>query len=73
MCNENARMSHLLLVDGGQNFPNNFDLYPTTLTFDLCDLDLEPHELDLQHLPLTYGLELDHRDLDLGPPSLIQG
>ena len=33
--NENARMSHLLRVDGVQNFPNSFDLDPATLTYNL--------------------------------------
>ncbi len=47
-------MLHLPWVDGVQNFPNNFDLDPTTVTFDLCDLDIDPRELDLR--PLT----LDH-------------
>ena len=28
-------MSHLLGVNGVQNFPNNFDLNPVTLTYDL--------------------------------------
>ncbi len=33
--NKNARMSHLPRVDGVQNSPNNFDLNPVALTYDL--------------------------------------
>ena len=33
--NENARVLHLPRVDGVQNSPNNFDLNPVTLTYDL--------------------------------------
>ena len=35
MYNENALVSHLPRVDGVQNSPNNFDLNPVTLTYDL--------------------------------------
>ncbi len=53
-------MSHLPQVNGVQNFPNNFNLDTTTLTFDFCDLD--PDELDLRPLTLTY--DLDPLDID---------
>lgn len=33
--NENARISHLLRVDGVENSPNYFDLDPVILTLDL--------------------------------------
>ena len=33
--NENACVSHLPRVDGVQKSPNNFDLNPVTLTYDL--------------------------------------
>ncbi len=33
--NENTQVSHLLQVDGVQNFPENFDLDPVTLNYDL--------------------------------------
>ena len=33
--NENARVSHLTRVNGVQNSPNNFDLKPVTLTYDI--------------------------------------
>ena len=34
--NQNACVSHLPRVDGVQNSPNNFDLNPVTLTYDIC-------------------------------------
>ena len=53
---ENVRVSHLPRVDWVQNSPNNFDLNPMTLTYDL---DLDPGDLDP-----------DPCDLDLGPSFL---
>ncbi len=66
--NENARVSHLLRVDGVQNSPNNFDLNPVTLTYDLwpwtttLTFDLDPCDLDLgpSFLKLGWKLEFLH-------------
>ena len=57
--NENARVSHLPPADGVQNSPNNFDLnpvilsydlWPTTFTFSLATLTLTLVTLTLDHL-----------------------
>ena len=49
-------MSHLPRFDGGENSPNNCDLYLVALTYDFdpCDFDLEPCTLVTLYMTLTF-------------------
>ncbi len=58
---------------GGKVPPNILDFDPMTLTYNLHLYDLWPRPTTLTFDLDLCDLDLDPRDLDLGPPFLIQG